>query len=89
MQAYSNNSNYITIRTQASSRYFIVLSNLGVTGISGSMHGIYILEISNDGLSTNLVNIANNGIDKVSLSNNVCTIYFTGAYVAALLLKIK
>lgn len=89
MQAFSNNSNYITINTSYSSRYFIVLSNLGVTGISSSIHGIYILEISNDGLSTNLVNIINSGIDKVSLSNNVCTIYFSGQYVAALLLKIR
>lgn len=56
-------------------------------GISCSIHGIYILEISNDGKSLNLVNIINNGIDKVSLDGNTCTIYFTGTFVAALVLK--
>ena len=89
IQAFSDNGNYITIpKINVSSRYFIVLSNFGVTGISGSIHGIYILEVSNNMKSLNLVNIINDGIDKVSLNDNTCTIYFTGTYISALILKI-
>lgn len=89
MQFYSEASSEISnIRVEYAKKYFCVVAQQGPNGLSNTGR-VFILEISNDASSTNIINIHGTALTvSVEINDSAITMIFGSSYIKLLMIKL-
>lgn len=89
MRFYSEGSQEISnIHVEYAEKYFCVVAQQGTNGLSNTGR-VFILEISNDARSTNIVNIHGTALTvSVDISDSAITMTFGSSYIKLLMIAL-